>query len=439
MEERRKILIVDDERFNINVLADLLKPNYKIMVAINGKQALKAAQSDSPPDLILLDIMMPEIDGYEVCRQLKADEKTHEIPVIFVTAMGQESDETKGLEIGAVDYITKPISSAIVEARVKVQIERKEHEEAIAAAHARMQLLKKIAVAANEASDIGDALQICIDEVCSLTGWPVGHVFMLAGDDAGVLITAKLWHLDKPEEFQTFKKISEETRFTAGIGLPGRVLSSGKPTWITDVTKDTNFPRAKLAENIGVKAAFCFPVLVGSKVTAVLEFFTPDTVEPDKQLLEVMANVGTQLGRVIERKQAEEAIASSHARINHILASSPAVLYSFEATGNYAPTFISENVREVFGYEPSEYLEDPKFVLERIHPDDATRIGGSLSHLFEEGYLVNEYRFHHKDGNYRWVSDELRVIYDDAGKPVEIVGSWSDISARKQVKEKTVS
>jgi len=129
MEERKKILIVDDERFNINILVDLLKPNYKIMVAINGKQALKAAQSDSPPDLILLDVMMPEMDGYEVCQQLKADEKTHEIPVIFVTAMGQESDETKGLEMGAVDYITKPISPAIVEARVKVLIERKETEE----------------------------------------------------------------------------------------------------------------------------------------------------------------------------------------------------------------------------------------------------------------------------------------------------------------------
>ncbi len=439
MGKSRKILIVDDERFNINVLADLLKPNYKIMAAINGRQALKAAQSDSPPDLILLDIMMPEMDGYEVCQQLKADEKTHEIPVIFVTAMGQESDETKGLEIGAVDYITKPISPAIVEARVKVQIERKEAEEAIAAAHARMQLLKKIAVAANEASDIKDAMQICLDEVCSLTGWPVGHMYMLSGDDAGVLITAKLWHLDKPGEFKAFKKVTEETRFTAGIGLPGRVLSSGKPAWIIDVTKDINFPRAKLAENIGVKAAFCFPVFVGNKVAAVLEFFTPEAVEPDEQLLEVMAQVGTQVGIVIERKEAEEAIGAAHARLNHILATSPAVLYSFAATGDHAPTFISDNLREVFGYEPSEYLEDRNFVPDHIHPDDAARIGSDLSRLFEKGHLLNEYRFRHKDGSYRGVSDEIKVIYDEAGKPAEIVGSWRDITAQKEVKENIVS
>ncbi|MEE9159615.1 MAG: patatin-like phospholipase family protein, partial [Gammaproteobacteria bacterium] len=207
----------------------------------------------------------------------------------------------------------------------------------------------------------------------------------------------------------------------------------------SDVTKDPNYPRAKLAEDIGVKAAFCFPVLVGSKVAAVLEFYTPEAVEPNDQLLEVMAQVGTQLGRVIERKAAEEALAASHARINHIVASSPAVLYTFEATGDYAPTFISENLRDLFGYEPSEYLEDRNFVLDRIHPDDAARVRARIPRLFKEGHLINEYRFRHKDGHYCWVNNESRVIHDDAGKPVEVVGSWSDISARKQVKEKIIA
>ncbi|MHC4940876.1 MAG: ATP-binding SpoIIE family protein phosphatase [Planctomycetota bacterium] len=122
MQEREKILVVDDERFNINVLADLLKPHYKVMAAINGEQALKAAGGAKPPDLILLDIMMPEMDGYEVCRRLKESEATRDIPVIFVTAMGQEEDETRGLELGAVDYLTKPISPSIVEARVKTHL-----------------------------------------------------------------------------------------------------------------------------------------------------------------------------------------------------------------------------------------------------------------------------------------------------------------------------
>jgi sigma-B regulation protein RsbU (phosphoserine phosphatase) len=154
---KHKILIVDDERFNINVLADLLKPNYKIMAAINGLQALKAARSENPPDLILLDVMMPELDGYEVCRQLKADESTREIPIIFVTAMGQEADEKKGLELGAADYITKPISPAIVEARVRTQIERKQHLDELQKAYA---IINKQKERMEEELNIGRDIQL---------------------------------------------------------------------------------------------------------------------------------------------------------------------------------------------------------------------------------------------------------------------------------------
>ena len=187
--------------------------------------------------------------------------------------------------------------------------DRKKAEEALIKQTKYIELLERIAVAANEASNIEDALKICLDEVCKLTGWPIGHVYMLSDDDTDVLVSTKLWHFDKSEQFNTFKEVTEKTSFSIGVGLPGRVLSSRKAEWVIDVTKDTNFPRAKLAEDLGVKAAFCFPVLVGDKVVAVLEFYTPEMIEPDKQLLEVMANVGTQLGRVIERQQAAEALA----------------------------------------------------------------------------------------------------------------------------------
>ena len=114
MGEHQKILVVDDERLNIKVLSDILKPSYKVMAAINGAQALKAAHSEKPPSLILLDIMMPEMDGYEVIAQLKADEQTRDIPVIFVTAMESDEDREKGLSLGAVDFIPKPVSADTV-------------------------------------------------------------------------------------------------------------------------------------------------------------------------------------------------------------------------------------------------------------------------------------------------------------------------------------
>ncbi|MCP4699438.1 MAG: response regulator [Gammaproteobacteria bacterium] len=119
---KRKILVVDDERLNINILGELLKSEYRVIVATSGEQALKRAVSDAPPDLILLDIMMPEMDGYEVCRRLKADKRTRDIPVIFVTAKGESDDEAKGMELGAMDYISKPIHPAVVKVRIKAHL-----------------------------------------------------------------------------------------------------------------------------------------------------------------------------------------------------------------------------------------------------------------------------------------------------------------------------
>jgi len=119
----QKILIVDDERFNINILVGILKTRYRTIVAKSGEEALKRAITSTPPDIILLDIMMPDMDGYEVCKRLKQAQETADIPVIFITAMGQEEDETKGFDAGAVDYITKPVQPEIVRARVRTHLE----------------------------------------------------------------------------------------------------------------------------------------------------------------------------------------------------------------------------------------------------------------------------------------------------------------------------
>ena len=123
LPENPTILIVDDTPANLSLLSDVLKSDYRIKAATNGEKALKLAFTGTPPDLILLDIMMPGMDGYEVCRRLKANVATRSIPIIFVTAMTEVEDETRGLELGAVDYVTKPISAPILKARVKTHLE----------------------------------------------------------------------------------------------------------------------------------------------------------------------------------------------------------------------------------------------------------------------------------------------------------------------------
>lgn len=123
---RPKILIVDDEEVNIDVLVGLLKSNYRTVIAMDGEQAFKRLQKHPLPDLILLDVMMPGMDGYEVCRRIKSNPEVKDIPVIFITGKTEEQDEAEGFRVGAVDYITKPFSPLIVSARVKTHIELKQ-------------------------------------------------------------------------------------------------------------------------------------------------------------------------------------------------------------------------------------------------------------------------------------------------------------------------
>jgi putative two-component system response regulator len=120
--EKSRVLIVDDEPGNIKILSNVLSSDYVMSVATNGKQALEIARVQAP-DIVLLDMVMPEMDGIEVCQALKADPATRDIPVIFVTSMSDTLNEERGLDAGAVDYISKPISPPIVKARVKIHIQ----------------------------------------------------------------------------------------------------------------------------------------------------------------------------------------------------------------------------------------------------------------------------------------------------------------------------
>ncbi|MES0490685.1 MAG: response regulator [Leptospirales bacterium] len=127
--EKKRILIIDDTAENIDILNSALKDTYRISVALNGQKALKIAASEKKPDLILLDVMMPGMDGYEVIERLKSDKISNGIPVIFITAMSEIEDEQKGFSLGAVDYIAKPFSIPIVTERVKTHIALKEYSD----------------------------------------------------------------------------------------------------------------------------------------------------------------------------------------------------------------------------------------------------------------------------------------------------------------------
>lgn len=123
------MLIVDDAPENLQVLMETLKDEYTIVAAIDGQKALSMAALEPVPDLVLLDVLMPGMDGYEVCSRLKADERTRDIPVVFITMLSEEEEEARGLDLGAVDYITKPFRPRLVKARVRNHLELKGHRD----------------------------------------------------------------------------------------------------------------------------------------------------------------------------------------------------------------------------------------------------------------------------------------------------------------------
>jgi two-component system NtrC family sensor kinase len=204
-------------------------------------------------------------------------------------------------------------SGLLVTSVVRDITERTRAEAALRRQTSFVELLQEVAVTANQASSVDVALQSALDQICAHTGWPIGHVYLPAGT-TGDLAPSKLWHLDNPERFASFREQTELQRFVGGVGLVGRVLSTKKPAWSVNPSLDPEFLRAATAAANGIKAGLAFPVLVGDEVVAVLEFFSTEASAPDEALLDVMAHVGTQLGRVVERTRSAELLEHKVAR-----------------------------------------------------------------------------------------------------------------------------
>ena len=138
---------------------------------------------------------------------------------------------------------------------------------------------------------------------------------------------------------------------------------------------------------------------------------------------------------VTESERTHENLFAVKARLEHLLNTSPAMIYSFKATGNHEATFASNNIKTQLGHEPHEFLDDPAFWTNHIHPEDVDRVFGEMDALFKSGHHVQEYRFRHKNGSYRWMRDELVLVEDNDGSPLEVVGYWVDITDRKRAEE----
>jgi PAS domain S-box-containing protein len=181
------------------------------------------------------------------------------------------------------------------------------------------------------------------------------------------------------------------------------------------------------------------PSAPGAQPAAVTE----DEKKSKKQLVDELAGLRQRVRDLeafeIERKAIATELKGTRQRLQYLLAVSPAIIYTTKATGDYACTFVSENLRAIMGYTPQEMTTDPKGWPDHLHPDDAPRAFDEMLPLIGRGGGSVEYRFRHRDGHYIWIQDTFKVVYDDAGRPLELVGAWADITERKQAEQAALS
>jgi len=282
-----------------------------------------------------------------------------------------------------------------------------------------IQLVQEITITGNEAPTAEEAIQVCIDKVCKYMNWPVGHVYIT--DSTGTLISSKKWHIENAEQFNAFRKITEDTTFDKGVGLPGQVMATGKPAWITDVTHDQNFPRAILARDIGVKAAFALPVLEGEKVVAVLEFFAGEALEPDDPTLEALSNLAVQIGRVTERKRSENEL---H-RLQKAIEQADETIMITDIDGNIQ--YVNPAFEKITGYKKIEVIGQNPRILQGGKQDKqfynkmwATLKQGDVW----SGHFINK----RKDGAIFEEDATISPVFGDSDNIINYVAVKRDVS-----------
>ncbi len=302
--------------------------------------------------------------------------------------------------------------------------ERKRAEQRLVAQHTVTQVLA-------EAATLEEATPKILQAVCECLVWDLGELWR-TDRAAGVLRCVEVWHKESLEASQ-FVATSRERTFRPGIGLPGRVWSSRAPAYIPDVVQDANFPRASTAAQEGLHAAFAFPLLLGSEVVGVMDFFSREIRQPDQDLLDMMAIIGSQMGQFIERKRAEEELRSSEAYL--IEAQRLSLTGSFGWNVSSGELFWSKETFCILGYDQGT-TPTLELVFQRVHPEDIDFVQQTVDRASRDGTDMDlEHRLLFPDGSVKHVHVVARAVRGASGD-LDFVGAVSDVTATKRAEER---
>jgi PAS domain S-box-containing protein len=300
---------------------------------------------------------------------------------------------------------------------------RKRAEQRLVAQHTVTQVLA-------EAASLEEATPKLLQAVCECLVWDLGELWRI-DRAAGVLRCVEVWHKESIEAPQ-FEATSHERTFMPGIGLPGRVWSSREPAYIPDVVQDSNFPRTPIAAREGLHAAFAFPILLGSEVIGVMDFFSREIRQPDQDLLDMMATIGSQIGQFIERKRAEEGLRRSEAYL--------AEAQRLSLTGSFGWKLSSGELiwsKETFCILEYDHATKPtlELVFTRVHPEDIALVQQTIDRASRDGTDLDfEHRLLMPDGSIKYVHVVAHGVRDGTDT-IEFVGAVSDVTEAKKAEE----
>jgi len=283
-----------------------------------------------------------------------------------------------------------------------------------------------------ESPNMRDAAPKIVQVMCETAQWELGAIWNV-DRSAQLLTCVDFWCLPSVSVSE-FEALTRRSKFPIGVGLPGRVWSSGKPAWITDVINDGNFPRAPAAAKEGLRTGIGFPIRVGDEVVGVMECFSRETGEPDNDFLAMVGGIGSQLGQFMERKRAEDALRESESRLQVAMAAGQMGAWEWNLATNKITW--SASLEAIHGLAPATFggsfedfkrdihAEDLKFVLDQVEKALALRTE------FHVAYRINR-----PDGAVRWVEAFGHVLLGFKGEPEKLTGVCMDITERKRAEE----
>ncbi|MBD2579979.1 adenylate/guanylate cyclase domain-containing protein [Oscillatoria sp. FACHB-1406] len=429
----KKILVVDDMPANLSLLAQSLSGRgYDVRLTRSPVFALRSIPF-SQPDLILLDICMPEMDGYEVCEQLKADDRTSEIPIIFISALDSPLDKVKAFEVGGVDYVAKPFEMVEVLARVethlrlqeqkaRLQLEIQERQQAEMESSLMLMATQAIEVAENVSSAIATLLSpICEILECDL---------------------AEAW---KPSaNGKTFERISNaccnpsscpiarlsEPQFFSADSFFGQVRDSGQLQWLEDLSLYPEFKQIDLQ----IEAVLGVPILSKQEVVAILIFYHHKPRTRKDNLLEAIASIARQLGFLVERKRAEAAQRLAEQKYQNIFEN--AIDGIFQSSVDRRFISVNPALARIYGYDSAEELmESITDIAEQIYVDPQAYRQFVAATNKREGVSGFEALVYRRDGRKIWIAETGRAVRDGSGNVLYYEGTVADITERKRIEE----